>query len=136
MKLSSTPAIRDKGKDIAEGVEHRFLSAVAPSLQSRVRATLANPKLGGRGLRAWLALVEVENRPLPDSLPDDLVSVYLSDTEAEPLYDCENCGLSVPVRAGHRGGHEPSCDRVYFPRCPHCGGRTGPFAFWSRVEAK
>lgn len=132
MKMSPTTGVRD---DLMGRAEHRFLSAVTPSLQPRVRATLSNPRLGGRGLRAWLQLVELEDRPLPSRIPDDLVAVYLSDTEAEPLYDCEQCGLSIPVRAGHRGGHEPSCDRVYFARCPHCGGRTGPFAFWSRRNA-
>jgi hypothetical protein len=128
MKLHD--AIRTDGSVLdAEG---RLLSAAPSALRSRVRAALANPRLGGRGLRAWLAKMEVEDRPLPEQLPDDLFMVYLSDTEAEPLFDCEECGLPVPVRAGRRGGHEPNCDRVYFPRCPHCGGRTGPHAFWSR----
>jgi hypothetical protein len=128
MKLDPTVLGRN---DDAPGAEGRLLSAVPPPLRPRVRAALADPKLGGRGLRAWLALVEVDDRPLPPTLPDSLVSVYLNDTEAEPLYDCERCGLPVPVRAGRRGGHEPSCDRVYFPRCPSCGGHTGPHAFWA-----
>jgi hypothetical protein len=112
----------------------RLLAAIPASLQARVRAVLANPRLGGRGLRAWLALLETEDRPLPDALPAELVEVYLMDTEAEPLHDCESCGLPVPVRAGWRAGHEPSADRVYFPACPHCGGRTGPYAFWARAS--
>jgi hypothetical protein len=111
----------------------RLLAAMPASLQARVRAVLANPRLGGRGLRAWLALLETEDRPLPEALPAELVEVYLKDTEAEPLHDRESCGLPVPVRAGWRAGHEPSADRVYFPVCPHCGGRTGPYAFWARA---
>jgi hypothetical protein len=115
------------------GDADRLLAAIPAALQARVRAVLANPRLGGRGLRAWLALLETEDRPLPDALPAELVEVYLKDTEAEPLHDCESCGLPVPVRAGWRAGHEPSADRVYFPACPHCGGRTGPYAFWARA---
>jgi hypothetical protein len=111
----------------------RLLDAIPAALRGRVKAILANPRLGGRGLRAWVALLEVEDRPLPDSLPAELIEVYLEDTEAEPLHDCEACGLPVPVRAGWRAGHEPTTDRVYFPACPHCGGRTGPHAFWARA---
>ena len=116
--------------------ESRFLSAAPESLRARLRAALADPNVGGRGLRAWLALVEIEDRPLPAALPEDLFAVYLSDAEAEPLYDCEQCGLPVPVRAGRRSGHEPTCDRVYYSVCPYCGGRTGPHAFWSRLGEK
>lgn len=112
----------------------RLLSAVPAELRSRVRATVTDPHLGGRGLRAWLSLMETEKRPMPETLPAALLDVYLIDSEAEPLYDCEACGLPVPVRAGRRSGHEPTCDRVYFAACPHCGGRTGEHAFWSRVS--
>lgn len=126
VKLQSPPS------DRLDSNQLRFLSAVPPGLRSRVRDALVNPRLGGRGLRAWLSLVEIEDRPLPSSFCDELVSIYLNDPEAEPLYDCEECGLAVPVRAGRRGGHEPTCDRVYFTTCPACGGRTGERAFWSR----
>jgi len=129
VKLQSPP---QTDRFDGDGHETRFLSAVPVGLRSRVRATLIDPRLGGRGLRAWLALLEIEDRPLPAAFCDDLVAVYLSDPEAEPLYDCEECGLAVPVRAGRRCGHEPTCDRVYFATCPHCGGRTGEHAFWSR----
>jgi hypothetical protein len=111
----------------------RLLAAFPATLRARARAVVANPRLGGRGLRAWIALLEAEDRPLPPALPAELAEVYLRDAEAEPLHDCEACGLPVPVRAGWRAGHEPSADRVYFPVCPHCGGRTGPHAFWARA---
>lgn len=111
----------------------RLLAAFPATLRARARAIVANPRLGGRGLRAWIALLEAEGRPLPPALPPELAEVYLRDAEAEPLHDCEACGLPVPVRAGWRAGHEPSADRVYFPVCPHCGGRTGPHAFWARA---
>jgi hypothetical protein len=112
--------------------EGRFLSAVPQVFRNRVRDALCNPKLGGRGLRAWLAITDVEERTLPNRISIDLINIYLSDSEAEPLHDCEECGVPIPVKAGRRAGHEPSCDRVYFTACPQCGGRTGPHAFWSR----
>src|SRR3954447_2259777 len=120
-------------QDEAAAAEARLLSAVPAALRTRVRAALTDPNVGGRGLRAWLALVEFDDRPLPDDLPDDLFAVYLADAEAEPLHDCERCGLPVPVRVARRTGHEPTCDREYFTACPHCGGRTGRHAFWSRT---
>jgi hypothetical protein len=108
-----------------------LLAAVPLDYRARVKARLTDPHSGGRGLRALLALLDTDPRTLPDALPTELVEVYLYDDEAEPLHDCERCGLPVPVHAGRRCGHEASVDREYFPACPHCGGRTGRFAFWS-----
>jgi len=82
-----------------------------------------------------LALLDTDPRELPDELPSELVDVYIQDDEAEPLHDCERCGLPVPVHAGRRCGHEASVDCEYFPACPHCGGRTGRHAFWSARHA-
>src|SRR5215207_2123654 len=109
----------------------QLLAAVPPGQRGQVRALLTDPRLGGRGLRALIALLEADPRPLPKALPVELVEVYLRDDEAEPLHDCESCGLPVPVHAGRRCGHEASVDHEYFPNCPHCGGRTGRYAFWS-----
>jgi hypothetical protein len=113
----------------------RLLAAVPAAYRPRARALLTDPWQGGRGLRAWLAILETDGRPLPDELPEELVSVYLDDDDAEPLYDCECCGLPVPVRAARRCGHEAAVERVYFPACPCCGGRTGRHAYWSRPAA-
>lgn len=112
--------------------ERRLMAAVPRTLRREIRALLTSPRRGGRGLRAWLALLEVDHPPLPDELPRELVEVYLRDGEAEPLHDCEECGLPVPVRCGRRVGREPVAEREYFPACPCCGGRTGKYAFWSR----
>jgi hypothetical protein len=128
MKPNSDPI----GLCDSPAAETRLISATPPSLRKRVRAALTDPNVGGRGLRAWLALVEFDDRPIPENLPADLFAVYLSDAEAEPLHDCERCGLPVPVRVARRSGHEPTCDREYFACCPRCGGRTGRHAFWSR----
>jgi hypothetical protein len=108
-----------------------FLAAVPAGQRGRVRVLLTDRRLGGRGLRALFAMLGADGR-IPAALPEEVVEVYLSDDEAEPLHDCEACGLPVPVHAGRRCGHEAAVDRVYFPTCPCCGGRTGRHAFWSR----
>lgn len=130
MKLHApVTAVRDPDTTSAEV---RLLAAVPVGQRRAIRIMLTSPRLGGRGLRAWLALLEVDHPPLPDELPRELVEVYLSDHEAEPLHDCGNCGLPVPVRCARRMGREPVAEREYFPACPCCGGRTGRYAFWSR----
>jgi hypothetical protein len=77
-------------------------------------------------------LVADQGRPLPSTLPPQLVAVYLADTEALPLHDCGRCGLAVPVRPGWHAGHEAPPEHDYFPACPSCGGPTGPYAYWAR----
>ena len=114
-------------------VEARFYAAVPAKLRSRVRAVVMDPYLGGRGLRKWLALLTQSACPLPEELPEELVEIYLEDCDAEPLFDCAECGLALPVRAGRRGGHEPTHDRVYFAACPHCSGPVGPHAYCVRT---
>jgi hypothetical protein len=109
----------------------RFLDVVPFRMREDVRRLLLSPSEGGRGLRQWVSMMEIEPRRLPRQLPIDLVEVYLNDDDAEPLHDCEACGFIVPVRVAHRVGHEPTIVREYFPTCPNCGGRTGQFAFWS-----
>ena len=127
MKLVARPvSIRPCSSD-------RLLAAVPVAHRKRAAAVLKSPCLGGRGLRAWVVLLDADDRPLPGGLPEELVEVYFDDSEAEPLHDCERCGLTVPVRAARRCGHEATVERVYFPACPHCGGRTGRHAYWSRT---
>ena len=109
-----------------------LLAAVPLTHRARARAAMTDLRCGGRGLRAWLAQIELDGRPLPHDLPGELVEVYLRDDDAEPLHDCERCGLPIPVHASRRAGHEASVERIYFPACPNCGGRTGRFAYWSR----
>ena len=115
-----------------KSAEWRLMAAVPVAQRRAARTMLTTPRRGGRGLRTWLALLEVDHPPLPDELPQDLIEVYLMDDEAEPYHDCEDCGLPVPVRCGRRVGREPIIEREYFPDCPCCGGRTGRYAFWSR----
>lgn len=110
----------------------RLLDAMPARHRPQARLLLSNPRLGGRGLREWLALLDADGRPLPADLPPALVEVYLKDGEAEPLHDCAACGLAVPVRASRHCGHEAAEEHAYFPTCPHCGGRTGRHAYWAR----
>ena len=111
--------------------ENRLMDAVPAGMRPLVRSLLSNPRRGGRGLRSLLILLASQNRSLPCHLPGELVEIYLQDDAAEPIHDCEECGLPVPVRVARRCGHEPSTERVYYPACPHCGGRTGRYAYWS-----
>ena len=113
-----------------------LLSALPPDRRGVTLVLLTDPRRGGRGLRTWLTLLDAcPPNLLPAAVPAELIDVYLGDEEAEPLHDCERCGLAVPVRAGRRCGHEATIERVYFPTCPACGGRTGQHAYRSRATA-
>jgi|SRR5579884_1542082 len=132
----NTPA-QDAGAQAPPGLEAHWsqaraalLAAVAPAQRPLVAALLRQPLRGGRGLRMWLRLLATQGPPLPPSLPEVLIHVYLNDPEAVPLHDCAGCGLAVPVRPGWLG-YEGEPQRVYFPACPHCGGHTGLHAYWS-----
>src|SRR5215207_7788138 len=86
-------------------VQQEFLAAIPQSLRPNVRTLLYSPRCGGRGLRAWLSHIEAGRNPPLGEYPPELIEVYLSDDDAEPLHDCEICGLAVPVRCGRRLGH-------------------------------
>lgn len=114
--------------------EERFLAAVESAQRAAVAEVLHRPRCGGRGLRAWLRLIADQGRPLPPTIPAQLVAVYLTDGDAVPLHDCGRCGLAVPVRPRWQDGHEPPPERIYFPACPHCGGPTGKYAYWAHAD--
>jgi len=116
-------------------VRESFLNALEPQLRPIVAGLLRQPRCGGLGLRMWLRTLANEPRAFPESLPSELVQVYLNDPEAVPLHDCAGCGLAVPVRPG-RSGYESEPQRVYFPTCPCCGCRTGLHAYWSSATRK
>jgi hypothetical protein len=112
----------------------RLLHAVPASHRSATQALINDPRRGGHGLRMWLTLMEADySRDLQD-LPGELIAVYLADSDAEPLHDCAQCGLAIPVKATRRCGHEAAVERIYFPTCPCCGGSTGRHAYWSRAS--
>lgn len=87
---------------------------------------------GGSGLRDWVSAITWRGAVLPKRIPDELMNVYLIDSEAAPLHDCEGCGLAVPVRPSRLYGPEGEPDQVYFASCPLCGARTGLYMHFSR----
>jgi hypothetical protein len=114
-------------------VQDRFLAAVAPQQRPEVAALLGQRYHGGPGLRIWLRALAVQGASVPDHIPSELIDVYLTDPEALPLYDCSDCGLAIPARAGSRNGPDGQEDWPYFRTCPSCGGRTGLYAYWSNT---
>jgi hypothetical protein len=113
----------------------RFLRAVAPAQREQVAHLLQQPNNGGSGLREWVSAMAWRRVALPEQIPLDLVDVYLKDPEAVPLFDCESCGLPVPIRPSRLYGLDGDPDEVYFPNCPLCGSRTGLyFHFTHRFE--
>lgn len=78
----------------------------------------------------WVQSLASRGALMPSRLPAELVQIYLDVPEALPLHDCAGCGLSIPIQPSWSLEAEPQ--RVFFPRCPHCGGETGRFAYWSR----
>jgi hypothetical protein len=117
-------------------IRNQFLDAIDPPLRPVVAVLLRQPRYGGAGLRAWVRALLWKATSLPGSLPPELIQVYLSDPEAMPLHDCEDCGLVVPVRPGKGCDGDGEPERVYFPTCPCCGGRTGLYAHCSNVRRR
>jgi hypothetical protein len=99
--------------------ERRFLAAVARPQRLAVAALLQRASASSLGLRSWLCA---------QSLPPELIRVYLEDTGAAPLDECEACQLALPVRPGAREGNELHGARAYFLTCPLCGGRSSWYA--------
>lgn len=110
----------------------RFLLATPVGLRQATERSLGNLHSAGSGLRAWVAAIAWRGSRLPESLPAELVQVYLDDPEAIPLHDCEKCGIAIPVRPDRLNGSEAEPEQVYFTQCPVCAGRTGWFLYFSR----
>lgn len=100
--------------------------------QGAIDRALHNFRNGGAGLRAWASAIAWRGARVPDHVPAELIEVYLTDPEAAPLHDCEDCGIAIPVRPHRIYGLEGEPEHVYFPDCPVCGGATGWFLYWSR----
>jgi hypothetical protein len=69
-------------------------------------------------------------RPL--ELPDAVATVYLSEPEANASHDCEDCGYALPLLRARPFDDPPRRGKIYFARCPLCGGRVGHGAFSER----
>jgi hypothetical protein len=110
----------------------RLLAAISPEQRTLVERILNNRHNGGTGLREWVAAIARGATVLPEHIPAELLNVYLSDPEAVPFHDCEDCGLAVPIRPHRLAGMEAEPEQIYFPNCPLCGARTGQYFYWSR----
>jgi hypothetical protein len=110
----------------------RFLEAVSARQRDQVAWLLSHPNNGGSGLREWVAAIAMRGAMLPTAIPEAVIHVYLNDPEALPLYDCESCGLAIPVRPSHIYGLDGEPDEVHFTTCPACGARTGLFMHFTR----
>lgn len=110
----------------------QFLASVPTHLQERVEWALHNLHSGGTGLRNWVSAIAWRGGKLPEHVPSEIIDVYMCDEEAKPLYDCESCGMAIPVRASRTATIEDEPEYVYFKACPACGGRTGLYLYFSR----
>jgi hypothetical protein len=113
-------------------VSRQFLNAVTPRQRKQVAALLQRVHNGGGGIRDWVSAIAWRGGILPEEIPDEVIDVYLSDSEAVPLHDCESCGLAMPIRPSRLYGLEGEPERVYFTACPACGSRTGPHMYFTR----
>jgi hypothetical protein len=68
----------------------------------------------------------------PLALPFSVAAVYLEDPNVMAYHDCEECGYRVPVGCPEPLAIRPKPVRLYFERCPLCGGRIGYAAFRRR----
>jgi hypothetical protein len=68
---------------------------------------------------------------LPLALPPAVAQVYLDDPGVVAIHDCEDCGYEVPIGYAEHA-NPPKPVRIYFDRCPLCGGKTGYYAFYQR----
>jgi hypothetical protein len=112
-----------------QAILDQFLAAVDIRQRPVVAALLRQPYCGGQGLRLWLQALRAGTAVLPESIPPELIQVYVNDPEAVPLHDCARCGLAIPVRPDRQRGEDSPAEQVYFATCPHCGGRTGRYAY-------
>lgn len=111
----------------------RLLNAIPDDQRTAVVRLVESRDGGGSGLREWIAALAYRRAILPERIPAAVLDVYMHDPEAVPLHDCEQCGMAVPVRPNRLHGMESEPEQEYFPVCPVCGGRTGPYYFWSHV---
>jgi hypothetical protein len=110
----------------------RFLAAVSPSLRDRTSAAISSVNNGGVGLRNWVTAIAWRNSYLPERIPNELIEVYLVDSDALPQHECETCGVAIPVRV-QRYSQDLDGRNAYFAACPICGGRTGWYLHHSKL---
>lgn len=127
---AAAPEVKDPTQLWNEAAR-RFLAAVIDEQQEAVEPLL-QLHYGHSGLRRWVDAITSQRALLPNKIPPAVIDVYLQDPEAAPLYECEECGLAVPVRPNRLLGPDAEPDKVYFPECPACGGQTGYYVYRTR----
>lgn len=131
---ADTDAVTPEAKDptqVWNEISQRFLAAVVDEQQDAVEPLL-QLHYGNTGLRSWIDAIVGQGALLPTKIPPAVIDVYLQDPEAWPLYECEECGLAVPVRPNRVLGPDAEPEKVYFPECPACGGKTGYYLYRTR----
>ena len=71
-----------------------------------------------------------QNQPLV--FPAAVASIYLSGEYSATTYDCEDCGYDLPTKWPNPNANPPTPQRIYFERCPLCGGNVGWHAFYAK----
>jgi hypothetical protein len=109
-------------------------STASPTGANSCNTTVHWAKVSNEFLNAvtWVSAIAWRGAVLPTQVPEEIIDVYLSDSEAVPLHDCGSCGLAIPVRPSRLYGLDGDPERVYFSLCPACGSRTGPHMYFTR----
>jgi hypothetical protein len=131
-RLATSLDAEQRSADISQ----KFLTAVEPRQRNAVERLINDIHAGGGGLRTWIASLEFRGAIFPKHIPAELIDVYLTDSEAAPWHDCEDCGIAIPVRMNRLHDPEAEPDYIYFSECPACGGRTGWYLHRSRQAAR
>jgi len=73
-----------------------------------------------------------EGQPL--EFPPEVASIYLSGEYSATEYECEDCGYDLPTKWPDRNANPRTPMRIYFERCPLCGGKVGygSYAYYSK----
>ena len=73
----------------------------------------------------------------PLALPPEVADLYLNEPEARNTTQrCRDCSYAVPAIWEYPGRHPVASAawRIFFPRCPLCGGPIGGWLSGSRAE--
>ena len=143
LEVLSTPRKRVlTEKELAFGASlDRLLATMDPQHAHMVRQDLQHPRemiSHNRSRYTKLTMIAIRSvfrhmaSGTPLALPASVVSVYLDDPAAVALHDCEDCGYVVPFGCPEPYAEPPKPARVYFQRCPLCGGKVGYCAFHNR----
>jgi hypothetical protein len=87
------------------------------------KQSMGGPRFSKLTIHALRYIYRHLSEGTPLALPFSVASVYLDDPNVMAAHDCEECGYRVPVGCPEPLAIPPKPVRVYFERCPLCGGR-------------